>query len=111
MSARFKIIIGMNMEQNNDQSEFVDLSQVLNETDEAFAVRRSEEKVLRRQKIPAIYRLIFKLSGGLIKTEKQAMCVVVILIVLINALTYSLAFGGKSVAQKTGAAENAAKVR
>ncbi|MDD3006332.1 MAG: hypothetical protein PHX30_01985 [Candidatus Pacebacteria bacterium] len=95
------------MEQNKGQGDFVDLSQVLDKTDGALtAKRRSKEKILKMQKTPTIYRLVFKLSGGLIKTERQAMCIVVMFLILINALTFSLASGVGSTALKTNASES-----
>ncbi|MFA6897091.1 MAG: hypothetical protein WCQ96_02300 [Patescibacteria group bacterium] len=93
------------MEQDNNQSELVDLSQVLNETGPTPTKGREDKG---GRKIPSVYRLIMKLSGGVIKTEKQATLAAVFLIILLNIITFSLLFGGKDKTQSINQAQMAA---
>lgn len=85
----------------------VDLSQVLdeegrNELLTAEEIRNlQEESPSSEKKVSGLYGLAIKFSGGLIKTEKQAKIVLVILIILMNAITFSLLFGGNKTAQQT----------
>lgn len=89
------------MEQNNGQEELVDLSQVLNENEPPAADKSGQEEDLPPEvKIPGLYGVVAKLSRGLIKNEKQAKAVLVILIILLNAITFSLIFGNNKTGQQ-----------
>ena len=83
------------MGQEGEQMEVIDLSQALNETrrevieDETAADPYAEAD---GRKVPGIYRVIMKLSGGIIKTENQAKTVAVLIIILTNLITFYLIF-------------------
>lgn len=88
------------MEQGNNQNEFVDLSQVLNETDTQAAYSdQSSEKEVVGAGLTGMYKLVSKLSGGAIKTEKQVNFIFVVLIILTNIITFSLLFKGNGAAE------------
>ena len=88
------------MEQGNNQNEFVDLSQVLSEAETQDAYEdQSAEKEDVAAGLTGMYKLVSKLSGGAIKTEKQVNLIFVVLIILMNIVTFSLLFKGNNAAQ------------
>lgn len=79
------------MEQGNGQEELVDLSGALEENNQSYTDEDiAQDAPISGNKLPGIYGLVGKLSGGLIKTEKQAKAVLILLIVIMNAITFSL---------------------
>jgi hypothetical protein len=86
------------MEDKEDRSgAVVDLSDVLNEGKyerEYTAPSGLGDKDTRN--IPGLYRLMMKLSGGLIKTQSEAMWVAVLLILVANLITFTLLYRNSS---------------
>lgn len=84
------------MGQEGEPKEVIDLSGALNEARLEETIKEenssSEYEDSGQQKIPAIYRLIMKISGGAIKTEAQAKTVAIIIIIITNLITFSLLF-------------------
>jgi hypothetical protein len=76
------------MEKDMTSREVVDLSQVLNEAE--AAPEAPGEEAVRQEEMPGLYGLVGRVSGGKIKTQKQARLVLVVLIILMNILTLSL---------------------
>lgn len=83
------------MEQDGEPREVIDLSQALNETRREPVMEEQYEVEQDLQHVPAIYRLIMKISGGTIKTEGQAKTVAILIIILTNIVTFSLIFKGQ----------------
>jgi hypothetical protein len=100
------------MEQNNGQEDLVDLSQVLDEggKNESPMMEENgswrEESSSSEKKVPGLYGLTMKLSGGFIKTEKQVKIVLVVLIILLNVFTFSLLTKGNKTAQQANIPAN-----
>lgn len=92
------------MEQNNESENVVDLSDVLNEGNNAVDSNtynsnmpgELEEAKENTKRIPLLYRSIIKLSGGIIKNENQAKTVAVVVIIIANLITFSLVFKNNS---------------
>lgn len=96
------------MEPGNDQDKVVDLSQVLNQTDPVADDSQAEEKTYsyNQDDMPGLYGLVAKLSGGAIKTQKQAQIILVVLIILMNVITFSLLLKGKGNVVENNPLEN-----
>lgn len=84
------------MEHNDRQGEFYDLSGVLDEAGPKQA-QIGRGGYAGEENMPGIYRLIFWLSGGIIKTKGQALVVAIIFLILINAVTLMLASGKNGI--------------
>lgn len=79
------------MEQGNGQDELVDLSGALDNNNPAYDGEDVTTNVsVSENKMPGLYGLVGKLTGGVIKTEKQAKAILIILIILMNVVTFSL---------------------
>jgi len=82
------------MEQENGSEEVIDLSSALKEIEHEPVVQDVQEQNLNH--IPGVYRLIIKLSGGIIKTEGQAKVAAILIIILTNLFTFSMLFKDKN---------------
>jgi hypothetical protein len=87
------------MEQNNSEEGVIDLSETLGDISLHAQTSDFENDVASTKRVPAMYGLIIKLSRGVIKSEKQAKNFLVLLIIIVNLISFYLIykqFGGGS---------------
>jgi hypothetical protein len=84
------------MEQNDGQNDFYDLSRVLDDV-EPKPTKKRLGKITVEGDIPGIYRMVFRLSGGIIRTEGKARIIIIVFLIIINTVTYMIASGRNGI--------------
>lgn len=80
-----------------DEYEVIDLSHAEIGTGSDEYEEEAEEIDL--EGVPTMYAFLIRHSGGLIKDAKQAQLVAVLLIIIMNLITFSLLTGGQDKAE------------
>ncbi len=88
----FYLLTSVKMENSGKEEEFYDLSGALDGV-ELRSAERGGGRLTGKDNTPGIYGVVFRVSGGKVKTKEQARVIIVILLIIINAVTYILVSG------------------